>query len=405
MDKDTNSLLRAIIRRAIATQNYLTTLILDQVMVMVMPKRDENGKVMPRALVLSESDYKTLYGADKTDFNLVRYDQTYRTINSFFYATSNPILKQAFKYMSINGNRVNAVLDDLMASKLYDCKKSLKLFDEFYDLFESFAYNAQKGRVDFNFDLEKLNNTINKGIKSRTGVSNNYDFKPLLKIMQRDLEKWESRTVLNYSTTENNNNTILNYLDTYALLEYYLYRKKINEYFLQNVNRPLYKNVPKKCLMQEAVDSQIFPRVSEGQPDPVFKNPSMENVNSKKLTHDHAKLFTNDLISNPSVVTNIPELLNAMLAEQSSIYNSNTYIPNFSVSALQIKPVVDPKTGKTKYRFDIETSDVPLSQAPKGEVKDNTRRYAQHHQALIDTKSSTPISLFDNIPTRTKSTL
>lgn len=371
MDIQTENILRAVLRCAIASENNKTKRILDELPCIIMPSKTKSGLVVQQASVLSQSKYCG-QGHTKYEFQNDRFSQSYRTINSYFYMTSNPVLKQAYKYFSINGNRVQEILNDRH-------KKSLKLFDEIYGQFAVLDYILARQKQSYNMDIEALNTEINHGVKARSFEKVDYDFRNLLGLIKEDITSYESRTY--GEDAPKSNNTILNYLNVYTLCEYYLYRKKINDYYLANHNRPLYSfDASRLELLEEALSTQIYPSYEnrDGREDKLFKNKAFENIYSTPLDHVEAKNILDDIYKNHrEIFSEIPALLNSVLANTVAENGEVVTAPEFSfatVSAFPIEPL-NPKS--KKYNVVVTTQNVPVEMANKKEDSPIVRDYAR----------------------------
>jgi len=380
MDIQTENILRAVLRCAIASENNKTKQILEEVPCIIMPTKTANGLVVQQASVLTQRQY-CMEGHTKQDFQNDRYSQSYRTINSYFYMTSNPVLKQAYKYFSINGNRVQEIINDRH-------KKSLKLFDEIYEQFSVLDYVLTRQKENYQMNIDSLNNRINHGIRARSFDKANYDFKNFLKIIQNDIATYENRSY--GEEAPKSNNTILNYLNVYSLCEYYLYRKKINNAYLARHTSPLYSFAESRMeLLETALDSQIFPFYKErqGLDKTLFKNKPFENLYSTPLDHVEAKNILDDIYKNHNeILGEIPALLNSVIADTMAENGEVVDAPEFSFTKVFAVPLEPDNQKSKKYKVTIATTEIPVGMAERKESSAIIDEYNKGKQERKDAK-------------------
>lgn len=397
MDKQTDTILRAILRCAIATENHRTSKILERMPYAILPDTGKPLSSSQFADVVSESKYN--YTTDTFgEFQSVRHALSFKTLNYFFFKESSLAIKQSYKYFNLPGSRAHTAYRDREAKKYH-------LFDEIYGLIETGMYSIAHQRYSLNFDANKLNEDINKGIESRNPhAQKNIDFKPLLNIIYNELQDLDKNIGIKQfnDIADTGRNTFLNYLNTFTLAEYYVYRKTINDHFLNNCDRPLYKSPEAQYyLLQEAVDTQIYPKDCDGKGygeinKGIFRDITKENIVEDSLDHNKAKDIINDIIHNsPEVIDELPALLTHLMQSN----NSNRKV---GVDKVIIVPVkndnVKYKTPRFKYSLSLVEDPIKLkkslySYSVETYIKEKQKRDEQE-RLIAEAKNSTQLTLF-----------
>lgn len=395
MDNQQDTILRAVLRCAIAAENHRTNLILEKLPYAIIPTTTTSPKT---ASVVSEVKYMIMTGAERGKFQSDRHSMSFKTLNYFFFNNASLPIKQAYKYFNIPGSRASTAYLNRETNKF-------KLFDEINSLIEREMYSIAHQKCPLDFDAEKINNDINLGIVSRNPQApKNLDFKPLLNIIHNELEEIDKRGIAldDMPQLESSRNTFLNYLNTFTLAEYYIYRKTINDHYFKNCDRPLYKSPEAQYyLFQEAVDTQIYPQSLEKEKRdrinmPVFRDKSKENIVIEPLDHNKSKEILNDIIkTSPEALDEIPALLNNLLRQA----NSERKVAISKVNAIPV-PNDKIKYKVPRYKIDLKLEENPtasttLSNAEKIQKYCEIKKKNEEQQKLIDeVKNSTQLSLF-----------
>lgn len=393
MDKNTDNLLRAILRCAIATENHRTNAILkeDLPQYVIVPTFNETGNTLMRATIITEREYKSIHGIPQENtLGEERYFASFNTLNKYFFKTSSPVVKQGYHYLrfAFPENRIREVLADIKRPN-----GQHKVYKEIRDAFFIYDYANTTKNHEKKADIkpEELSIRINEGLEERTGLSHKYDFEGLLEIMRNDLNTAYDTCKNNPPIEKKSRNTVLNYLSTYTLLEYYFYRKTINDHYFSHRNGAMFKNVPKYRieLLNEALATQIYPLQSPTEPQnkPLFKNPMMESVLPDPITHSVAKKMVEEAVKqDPSILDDAVKLLNDVMCQRTISYHGEKYDtmakrPKFATSGITIRPASSDSKDK-KIICTLETKPGFILNDNRIEKSDKIERYfmqkAQH---------------------------
>lgn len=384
MDKKTDNLLRAILRCAIATENHRTNEILKEDLPnhIIAPTYDGEGKLMMHAVVVPEKEYRKALNLGNQKMGDLRYFTSFNTLNKFFFKTSSPLVKQGYIYLrhAEPENRIREVMNDLKRPE-----GSHKVFEEVRNAFNAYGYCQEKMRdSSYILDPQKISDKINDEIKHRTGLQSMYDFSGLLTIMKNDLEGFYESSKTNAPEEKKTRNTVLNYLSTYTLCEYYFYRKTINDYIFAR-RGPLYKN-NLGCrveTLQKALDTQIY---SEKNRDKninleLFKNPMLEGIVSDPIDHNEAKKMVKDVLkNNPHLLDDVALLLNEIMSDKNLCYKGENYstlakTPSYSIEKVKVKAIESPTGKSSKIECSLLTTANPIATENRKNHSDEIKNY------------------------------
>ena len=392
MNTKTCEILTAVLRCAIATENHKTNEILTNFPWAIVPVRDKFGKVTSAAKVVDEYDFVTDPNVN-ADFS-ERHAVSFKTINSFFFKTSSPVVKQAYRYLSIPDNRPKAVLKDMD-------EKKYSLFEEIYSMVFAHNYMNNFKCINYKNDIDKINFNININLNKRlvdAGCNDlqYFNFRPLLKIIDNDLQKYNS---IEEDVAPKGNNTILNYLNPFTLAEYYFYRKTINDYYYKNCERPMYNSTPAKMdLLKEALSTQIYNPFSTPKEyhKPFFRNRKLEGLVTEPIDHIKAKKIVDDIMKNdPKCLEDIPALINNLLCN--NFESTRDECPNFYVDSTSIVDVNKDSGRNPKYKIRLSTKEGNVATAANINESQNIKHYLkekENRDEIESFRNSTQTSLF-----------
>lgn len=404
MDKYTDNLLRAILRCAIATENHRTNVILKEDFPRgVIVPTFEHGKTKMEAKLISEEDYKYIHQIPQDEsLGEERYFVSFNTLNKYFFKTSSPVVKQGYHYLrfAYPENRIREVLADINRPD-----GQHKFYKEIRDAFFIYDYaNTTKNHEEkADINPEELSEEINEGLEKRTGLPHKYDFKVLLDIMRNDLEESYETYGESFPEEKKSRNTVLNYLSTYTLLEYYFYRKTINDHYYSRRDGAMFKAVPKYRieLLNEALATQIYPLQSPNElhNKPLFKNPMMEGVVPDPINHIVAKKMVEEAVKqDPSILDDVVKLLNEVMCQRTISYQGEKYDtmakkPKFAISGIVVKPASTDSKDK-KIICTLETKPGLILNDSRMEQSDKIKRYfiqkAEHEATTRRKRKDTP---------------
>lgn len=384
MDKNTDNLLRAILRCAIATENHRTNEILKEDLPnhIIAPTYDGDGRLMMHAVVVPEREYRKALNLGNEKMGDLRYFTSFNTLNKYFFKTSSPLVKQGYIYLrhAEPENRIREVMNDLNRPE-----HAHRVFSEIRNAFNAYGYSQEKMR-DSNYviDPPTISDKINDEIKNRTGLRTMYDFSGLLDIMKNDLEGFYESSKTNAPEEKKTRNTVLNYLNTYTLCEYYFYRKTINDYIFAR-RGPIYKNTP-DCrveTLQKALNSQIY---SEQNRDKdinfeLFKNPMLEGITSEPIDHNEAKRIVKSVLKErPELIDDIAPLLNEIMSNKDLYYKGENYstlakAPSYSIEKVKVKALESPTGKSSKIECSLLTTVNPVATENRKNCSDKIKNY------------------------------
>lgn len=288
---------RALLRSAISTQNRKLDSILTNILDGYYLKK-EDGR----------------YGLKTADLdrNVNPYNRTLKTLNDAFFYTwlnknSASIVSQFYNFTAVpGGGHISRLLKEEKISneKILNVDPLIKnILIDFYDSIELQAKKTQE-LVEKNKITKVDGEALLKDIYS-TKIDGS-DYKSFFERFTSDPKELETiETFLNIMNSKDSRYKAINYLDTYGMYHYYIFRKSINNRFIDYLEKnPGASKIDRVYAFNEIVNEQIINHCqNEPTSQNAFFNRSLMGLNSFKMTTETAKKLTLELSkANPYIL-------------------------------------------------------------------------------------------------------